>query len=91
MIQDRIGNNIHEGDLVEFKLPDDYQLVVATVENVSEGSVIAAAGPQGMKMPPKIILHIDIRCNLLDLTNSGIFRQVVVVKNPKQNEPVANA
>ncbi len=85
---DRIGNIIHEGDLVEFPLPEDYHLVVATVEKVEEGGVLTTAS---MKVPPKVRLHIDITCNLTDLTGQGVFRQVVVVKNPKANAPANNA
>jgi hypothetical protein len=85
---DRIGNAVREGDLVEFLLPTNFHLVVATVEKVEEGGVLTA-GPQGMKLPPKLRLHIDITCNLTD--PSGVFQALVVVKNPKQNEPAANA
>jgi hypothetical protein len=93
MLSDKIGNVIKEGDLLAFRLPEVYHDIVATVEHIEEGSVLhPTGGPQGgMKMPPKIVLKVEIKCNLTDLTNTGIFREVVVVKNPMTNEPKANA
>jgi hypothetical protein len=85
---DRIGNTLREGDLVEFPLPQEYHIVIATIEGLEEGGVITQGN---MKLPPRVRLRIDISCNLTDFTNQGIFRQLVVVKNPKKNEPANNA